>query len=354
MQPLGPQESAVQGLLSSQLRVVPGVQAPALQISSPLQTLPSEQEVPSATGLVKQPVAGSQASVVQPLLSLQTRGVPGAQRPCSQVSEPLQASPSEQEVPSATGVWAQPLGPQESAVQGFWSSQLRVVPGVQAPALQISSPLQTSPSEQEVPSATGVRKQPLGPQESVVQGLLSSQLRAVPGVQAPALQISSPLQTLPSEQEVPSGSGLLKQPVAGSQASVVQALPSLQTSGVPGAQRPCSQVSEPLQASPSEQEVPSATGVWMQPLGPQESAVQGLLSSQLRVVPGVQAPALQISSPLQTLPSEQEVPSGTGVWTQPLGPQESAVQGFWSSQLRVVPGVQAPALQISSPLQTLP
>src|SRR6266850_2210681 len=110
MQPLGPQESAVQGLLSSQLRVVPGVQAPALQISSPLQTLPSEQEVPSGTGVVKQPVAGAQASAVQGLLSLQLRGVPGAQAPARQVSAPLQASPSEQEVPSGTGVWMQPLG----------------------------------------------------------------------------------------------------------------------------------------------------------------------------------------------------------------------------------------------------
>src|SRR6267143_559881 len=235
MQPLGPQESAVQGLLSSQLRAVPGVQAPALQISSPLQTLPSEQEVPSATGLLKQPVVGSQASVVQALLSLQTSGVPGAQRPCSQVSLPLQALPSEQEVPSATGVWTQPLGPQESVVQGLLSSQLGGVPGVQAPARQISAPLQASPSEQEVPSATGVWAQPLGPQESAVQGFWSSQLRVVPGVQAPALQISSPLQTLPSEQEVPSATGLVKQPVAGSQASVVQALRSSQTSGAPGA-----------------------------------------------------------------------------------------------------------------------
>src|SRR6267143_1977222 len=300
MQPLGPQESAVQGLLSSQLRAVPGVQAPALQVSSPLQTLPSEQEVPSATGLLKQPVAGSQASVVQALRSSQTSGVPGAQRPCSQVSEPLQASPSEQEVPSATGVWMQPLGPQESAVQG----------------------------------------------------LLSSQLRVVPGVQAPALQISSPLQTLPSEQEVPSATGLLKQPVVGSQASVVQALLSLQTSGVPGAQRPCSQVSLPLQASPSEQEVPSATGVWTQPLGPQESVVQGLLSSQLRAVPGVQAPALQISSPLQTLPSEQDEPSGTGLVKQPVaGSQASVVQALLSLQTSGVPGAQRPCSQVSLPLQ---
>src|SRR5438552_6788972 len=114
--------------------------------------------------------------------------------------------------------------------------------------------------------------QPLGPQESAVQGLLSSQLSGVPGVQVPILQVSSPLQTLPSEQEAPSGTGVSLHPEAGSQESVVQALPSLQTSGVPAAQRPCSQVSLPLQASPSEQEVPSATGVWMQPLGPQESA----------------------------------------------------------------------------------
>src|SRR5438094_86878 len=90
----------------------------------------------------------------------------------------------------------------------------------------------------------------------------SGRLRTMEEAHAPALQVSSPLQNRPSEQEVPSGTGLLKQPVAGSQASLVQALPSLQTKGVPGEQAPARQVSAPLQASPSEQEVPSATGVW--------------------------------------------------------------------------------------------
>src|SRR5437762_10869456 len=111
--------------------------------------------------------------------------------------------------------------------------------------------------------------QRFGPQESAVQGLSSSQPRCLPGALPLLWQVSSPLQTLPSEQEAPSGTGVSLHPEAGSQGSVVQALPASEASGVPAAARPCSQVPLPLQASPSEQEVPPATGVWMQRWGPQ-------------------------------------------------------------------------------------
>src|SRR5438552_7072483 len=124
MQPLGPQESAVQGLLSSQFSGVPGVQVPTLQTSAPLQTLPSEQEVPSATGVALHPEAGSQESAVQGLLSLQTSGVPGVQVPVRQVSSPLQTLPSEQEAPSGTAALTHlsSCGSQRSAVQALPSS----------------------------------------------------------------------------------------------------------------------------------------------------------------------------------------------------------------------------------------
>jgi hypothetical protein len=61
----------------------------------------------------------------------------------------------------------------------------------------------------------------------------------------------------------------------------VQTLPSSQTGGVPGVHAPAWQVSPPLHASPSLHEPPSAIGVCAQPsTGSQVSAVQGSKSSQ--------------------------------------------------------------------------
>src|SRR5438552_2742278 len=73
------------------------------------------------------PVAGLQTSFVQGLLSLQLGGVPGVQAPLWQVSTPLQGLPSEQLIPFCTGVLTHvPVtGSQESVVQGLLSSQLR-------------------------------------------------------------------------------------------------------------------------------------------------------------------------------------------------------------------------------------
>ena len=75
------QLSLVHTLLSLQLRALPAVQVPFWQVSLPLQTLPSPHEVPLRTGLCVQPKTGSQASVVQGLLSLQLSVVPGLQVP---------------------------------------------------------------------------------------------------------------------------------------------------------------------------------------------------------------------------------------------------------------------------------
>jgi hypothetical protein len=62
----------------------------------------------------------------------------------------------------------------------------------------------------------------------------------------------------------------------------LQALLSSQSGGEPGWHSPAWQVSPPLQASSSAQEVPSLTGVLLHiPVKEsQESAVQGLSSSQ--------------------------------------------------------------------------
>src|SRR5262249_20076112 len=123
--------------------------------------------------------------------------------------------------------------------QGFRSSQTSGAPAMQVPARHVSAPLQTLPSLQAVPSSTGVYTQlRTGSQASVVQGLLSVQLSAAPAGQTPPWQTSLPLQTLPSLHGVPLMSGVLMHPRIGSQASDVQRLLSSQLSAVPAVQAP--------------------------------------------------------------------------------------------------------------------
>jgi hypothetical protein len=153
------------------------------------------------------------------------------------------------------------------------------------------------------------------------------------------------LQTLPSLHDVPLRTGVLAQPVAGAQVSVVQMLPSLQLSGAAAVHTPLWQVSSPSQASPSAQEDPFGTAVVRHPVaGSQLSVVQTLPSLQVSGVPAVQAPLWQVSLPLHTLPSAQAVPFRTGVLEQPkIASQVSVVHGFASLQLRIGPAVHDPA-----------
>ena len=104
---------------------------------------------------------------------------------------------------------------------------VRGIPAVQTPdALQVSAPLHRLPSEQDAPVAfaTGAGQPVAGTQAPTVwQGSAPVQVRGVPAVQTPdALQVSVPLQRLPSEQDAPvafcTGAG---QPVAGTQAPTV-------------------------------------------------------------------------------------------------------------------------------------
>jgi hypothetical protein len=191
-------------------------------------------------GVFWQPLTGWQVSVVQPLPSSQLSGVPAEHTPAWQVSSPLQTSPSGQGVPLSTGLVVQPkTGSQLSVVHTLPSSQVSGVPAVHTPPWHVSSPLQTSPSRQGVPLTTVVFWQPVtGSQLSVVHGLLSSQLSAVPAVHTPPWQVSLPLQTLPSGHAVPFTTGVLEQPKAGSQLSVVHTLLSSQLSGGPAVQTP--------------------------------------------------------------------------------------------------------------------
>jgi hypothetical protein len=275
-----------------------------------------------------QPVAGLHASMVHRLPSPQLGAVPATQRPATQVSTPLQAFPSVQVLfvvhgwhPETT-VCTQPLvGLQVSAVQMLPSPQSGGVPGTQVVPWQVSVPLHGLPSPQVpvphgVQPAMGVWRQPLvGLQVSAVQALASLQLGGVPGTHVVPWHTSTPLHGLLSPQVpvphgVQPGIGVAVQPLAGLQPSVVQALPSLQVSALPGAHRPDVQTSVPLHGFVSAHSLlvvqawQPAISVLTQPLaGLQVSEVQALPSSQLGAVPARHDPAWQVSLPLHGLPS---------------------------------------------------
>jgi hypothetical protein len=143
------------------------------------------------------------------------------------------------------------------------------------------------------------------------------------------------LQTVESLHEVPFGTGAYWQPNTGSHVSVVQMLPSLQTSGVPAVQVPLWQVSAPLQGLPSEQDEPFATTVFWQLPPLQTSDVHGLPS-------------------LQSVATTQDWHPGIGAWLQPeIALHVSVVQALLSLQSSGVPAVHVPLWQVSAPLQTV-
>src|SRR6266446_9945030 len=344
---------------------VPGVQTPDWQVSSPLQTLLSTHGVPFATGVRWQPAFGSQVSVVHGLLSAQLTGVPGWQTPAWQTSTSLQSStgpavqtpvwhvspplhrfPSLHGVPSdAPPCWQPVMGSQVSMVHGFPSLQLGAMPCVQLPFWHVSLPLHTLASLHEVPFGTTVCLQPAtGSHVSVVHGLASAQVSAVPAVHTPAWHVSVPLHALPSLHEVPFETAVCLQPATGSQVSVVQGLLSLQVSAVPAVQAPAWHVSTPLHTLPSLHEVPSGTAVCLQPVaGSHVSVVHAFASSHFSAVPAVHTPAWHVSTPLHTFPSLHEVPLATAACWQPCtGSHVSVVQGLLSLQLGSVPAVQMP------------
>jgi len=104
---------------------------------------------------------------------------------------------------------------------------------------------------------------------------------------------------------VRSASTVCLQPVAGSQPSAVQVLPSLQLGGGPPTQLPAAQVSAVVQALPSSHA--AVLFVCTQPVaGAQVSVVHTLPSSQLGGGPPTQVPPpLQLSAVVQALLSLQ-------------------------------------------------
>src|SRR2546425_1243057 len=79
----------VQGLLSLQTTGMPAWQVPPMHMSSIVHRFPSSQKLLLLTKA--QPVRGSQLSVVQTLLSLQSTGMPPRHNPPLHVSPVVQA-----------------------------------------------------------------------------------------------------------------------------------------------------------------------------------------------------------------------------------------------------------------------
>jgi len=227
------------------------------------------------------------------------------------VSPVVQASESSQD--RVLFVLTQPLELSHvSVVQMLPSSQSGTAPPTQAPAAQVSTVVQASPSSQE--AVLLVLAQPLTvSQVSVVHGLLSSQSAPLPLMQAPSKQVSFTVHSLPSSQEsvlLP-----LTQPVAVLQESLVQIFESSQSVAEPLMQVPPAHISPVVQASESSQD--AVLLVLIHPLATSQlSVVQTLPSSQMGAAPPTQTPPAQVSFVVQALESLQA--SVLLAFTQPV------------------------------------
>ena len=281
------QPSSVHGLPSTHASDLPPWQLPSAQASFNVHALPSSQ---GATFFVNtQPFVGSQPSLVHGLPSSQVLLPRPWQVESAQMSPMVHALPSLQAAELL--VYTQPdLALQLSSEHGLPSLQLIMAPGTQTPAWQRSPPVQTSPSLQS--ALLAVNTQPvLGLQLSVVQPLVSSQTVALPGRHAPDWHKSLVVQRFPS-LHVLASSAVARQPVLGSQLSLVHGFLSSQVTGLP-THLPLLHSSPAVQALPSSQ-VPVVGGCWQLP-AMQLSYVHGRLSLQTPG-PGSSVWPLQLSS----------------------------------------------------------
>jgi hypothetical protein len=266
-----------------------------VQVSPPLH-VPSPQHPGAMTKT--QPTAGSHESSVHGSPSLHATAAPGWHVP------PTHRSPLVHALPSLHGfefgVFVQPCaGTQASVVHRFASLQSGGGPPTQDDPAQASPTVQALPSEQA--TVFGKLWQPAaGAQKSSVHGLPSEQSTGVPGWQSPPEHLSFSVQRLPSLHEL--AFGALTHPTNGSQESVVQTLPSLQSGAGPPMQAPPWHESAVVHALPSEQGA-VVGGFWQPSVGLQKSKVQGLPSEQSDCGPGRQSPSLHASPTVHGLPS---------------------------------------------------
>jgi hypothetical protein len=295
----GSQVSSVQTFPSSQFGAAPPAQLPPEQVSFVVHALPSSQG--AALSVWTHPVAGSHVSSVQTLPSSQFGGTPPTQLPPEHVSFVVQALPSSQG--AELFVCTHPVaGLQESSVQPFPSLQFGGAPPTQVPPEQVSFVVQALPSLQE--AVLFVWTQPVaGLHESSVQTFPSLQLGGTPPTQLPPEHVSFVVQALPSSHDAVLF--VCTHPVAGLQVSSVQRFPSLQLGAAPPAQLPPEQVSFVVHALPSSQD--AVLSVCTQPVaGSQVSSVQTLPSSQFGAAPPTQLPPAHVSLVVQAFPSSQD------------------------------------------------
>ena len=179
--------------------LLPAAHLPDLHWSPLVQGLPSSHW--AVLAVLVQPVLGSQASVVQALLSSQsTLGSLATPRhlPLPQTSKSVHLLPSSQ-VP-VLSLKLQPVSLlQPSVVQGLPSSQVVLPPAAHLPSLQASPLEHWSPSSHAAVLFLAV--QPLwASQSSSVHSLLSSQASLSPDWQPPEAQTSLTVQASPSSQ----------------------------------------------------------------------------------------------------------------------------------------------------------
>jgi hypothetical protein len=238
---------------------------------------------------------------------------------------------------------------QASVVHALSSLHEIAAPPWHEPPPHVSPEVQALPSSQD--AVLFVKTHPVaGLQLSVVQALSSLHVTVKPPWHEPPPHASSVVQALPSSQDAVLF--VKTHPVAGSQLSFVQPLPSLQTTAAPPWHEPPPHVSPEVQALPSSQG--AVLFVKTHPVaGSQVSVVQALPSSHETVKP-LHEPPLHESWTVQAFPSSQA--SELSVWPQPAAESHvSVVQAFASSQSNAVPPTQAPApLHASFVVQTLP
>lgn len=269
---------------------------------------------------------------VHAVLSSQLSAAPPWHVPPAQVSFVVQTSPSLQA--PVVAVWWQPSAAmQVSMVHGRPSAQFCCAPDRHDPPWQPSPTVHALLSVQVAELAKCA--QPKAPsQASSVHGLPSAQFAAPPGTHAPPEHVSPTVHALPSVH--PAVVGTFLHPSAASHESVVHALLSAQSFGLPPVQIAFQHVSPAVHALPSSQ--PPLCARWVQPIWPlQPSNVHGLPSSQPIAVPLAHDPARHVSAVVHTLPSEHVTPSWFS-WAQPpVVSQESTVQPLPSSQPSAAP-----------------
>ena len=221
--------------------------------------------------------------------------------------------------------------------------------GLHTPAAQESPVVQALLSSQGAKFA--VKVQPLArSQASSVQGLPSTHVNCRAKPHVPPWQTSPMVHALLSWHT----SALLVcvQPACGSQASVVHTLLSSHDVAVPARQTPSLHRSPTVQALPSLHAVVNCT-CWQPSAALQLSWVHGAWSSQFNGVPGTHAPPLHWSPLVQASPSEQGA-ALFACWQPFVRSQLSVVHGLLSSQEVMLPGVHAVALQMSFAVHGLP